>query len=516
MRADLVEDRRDETRHWILGDDPRRGALCLAITAAFIAVYVVYFTHVTSNTYRHYGDGTFDLGFYDQGVWLLSRFHAPYVTLMGRNLFGDHAQFSLLALVPLYWIRPGATTLLGVQAVAMASGAIPVYMLAMRRLRNPIFATVFAATFLLHPALARTNLENYHPDSFLIPILGFAIYAAVENRPRMFVVFSVLALLCKEDVVLVLLPLALWYAWRHNRRVGGIVAGASVLGAFIAMDVVMKSLVGVSTRNAYRLPFSACGRACSLTRHVSDFLKEFVTHPAHVVRYLFAGDQPNGRPFYVWQMLAPTGFVFLVAPELVLTTALVFAANIFSTVGFQHQIAFHYSMVLLPAISMGTIYAVGKLRSEHRRAIVVVIIGASTLVSAFLWGPLPLSRQGLPPGARLSSSGAAAVERVTAQLPPHAVVAVYDGFVTHVDHREQIYLWPTPFFAQHWKLFAQEGQRLPQAAEVEYLLLPTRLNDHPEVLDGIKNEFREVARSENDEHEGAVLSRRQAPATLGA
>ena len=140
----------------------------------------------------------------------------------------------------------------------------------------------------------------------------------------------------------------------------------------------------------------------------------------------------------------------------------------------------------------------------------------STLVSAFLWGPLPLSRQGLPHGARLSSSGVAAVERVTAQLPPHAVVAVYDGFVTHVDHREQIYLWPTPFFAQHWKLFAQEGQRLPQAAEVEYVLLPTQLDDHPEVFDAIKSEFREVARSENDNHEGAVLYRRQAPTTLGA
>jgi uncharacterized membrane protein len=516
VRADLVHARRDDTERWVLGDDPRRGALCLAITGALIAAYVVYFTHVTEDTYRHYGVGTFDLGFYDQGLWLLSRFRAPYVTLMGRNLFGDHAQFSLLAIVPLYWIRPAASTLLGVQALAMASGAIPVYLLAMRRLRNPVLATVFAATFLLHPALGRTNLENYHPDSFLIPVLGFAIYAAVENRARLFVVCSMLALLCKEDVVLILLPLALWYAWRHNRRVGAFVAGASVVGALFAMNVIMKSLVGVSTRNAYRLPFSACGRACSVTRHVSDFLKEFVTRPAHVVRYLLAGDQPNGRPFYVWQMLAPTGLVFLVAPELVLTTALVFAANVFSTVGFQHQIAYHYSMVLLPAISMGTIYAVSRLRSERQRAIAVAIVGVSTLLSAFLWGPLPLSRRGLPPNARLSASAVAAVERVTAQLPPHAVVAVSDRFVTHVDHREQVYLWPTPFFAQHWKLSAQAGQRLPQADDVEYLLLPSRLDDHVEVFDNIKAGFREVARAENDQHDGAVLYRRVAPTTLGA
>ena len=41
----------------------------------------------------HRGLGTFayDVGLYDQGLWLLSRGQAPFVTLMGRNLFGDHA-----------------------------------------------------------------------------------------------------------------------------------------------------------------------------------------------------------------------------------------------------------------------------------------------------------------------------------------------------------------------------------------------------------------------------------------
>jgi uncharacterized membrane protein len=68
--------------------------------------YVWHFGRITSDVSRGYADSSFDIGLYDQGVWLMSRFHAPYVTQMGRNLFGDHTQFILVTLVPLYWIRP--------------------------------------------------------------------------------------------------------------------------------------------------------------------------------------------------------------------------------------------------------------------------------------------------------------------------------------------------------------------------------------------------------------------------
>ncbi|HEV7523782.1 MAG TPA: DUF2079 domain-containing protein [Acidimicrobiia bacterium] len=503
---------RDRTRsvfdHWIFGSDPRLGAVGLAVSGVLIVSYFLYFTHLSTSAYRGYGYGTFDLGFYDQGIWLLSRFHAPDVTLMGRNLFGDHAQFSLFALVPFYWIRPDASTLLAVQALVMAAGAIPVYLLAIRRALGPLAATVFVAAFLLHPALAQTNLENYHPDSFLIPLLGFAIYAALERRTRLFVVCCALALLCKEDAAAVVLPLALWYAWRRDRRVGGAIVGASIAVAFADTAIVMRVLSGVSTRNAYRIPFSACARACSVTRHMSDFVKTVVTKPATVVRYVVAGDRPNGRPFYVWQMIAPTGLAFLVAPEVAATVVLALAVNVFSTFGYQHQIGFHYSMELLPGLMMGTVYAVSRVRAGRRRVLLVALVGLSALASAYMWGPLPFSRYG--PAAHWSpaSAAAAGVDRVVAQIPAGAVVATYDQFAPHVDHREHVYLWPTPFFASHWKLFAQEGQRLPEADTVEYLLLPPRLADHPTVFDSIKADFVEVARAEDAHGLGAVLYRR--------
>src|SRR5262249_56967172 len=101
-------------------------------------------------------------------------------------LFGDHTQFLLLGFVPLYWLGAGASTLLWVQAFALALGAVPVYLLAMRRFGRPAWALVLARAFLLQPALAPSHVENFHSAALLVPILGFALYAAVERQPRPF------------------------------------------------------------------------------------------------------------------------------------------------------------------------------------------------------------------------------------------------------------------------------------------------------------------------------------------
>ena len=42
----------------------------------------------------------FDTGIFDQGLWLMSRFDSPFITINGRHLFGDHTSFLLVALVP--------------------------------------------------------------------------------------------------------------------------------------------------------------------------------------------------------------------------------------------------------------------------------------------------------------------------------------------------------------------------------------------------------------------------------
>ena len=127
---------------WIVG--------ALAVVHAIWMIWIAYDLH--------YGLGTFsyDVGLYDQGVWLMSRFQEPYVTFMGRNLLGDHASLIMLFLIPVYWVVPGVMTLLVVQAIVVAAGTIPIYLLAKRLLNSGPMACGAAAVSYTHLTLPTT------------------------------------------------------------------------------------------------------------------------------------------------------------------------------------------------------------------------------------------------------------------------------------------------------------------------------------------------------------------------
>jgi hypothetical protein len=55
-----------------------------------ITLFVGTFVWLTWLTHARFGTFGFDLGIFDQGVWLLSRLRDPVVTIRGLPLFGDH------------------------------------------------------------------------------------------------------------------------------------------------------------------------------------------------------------------------------------------------------------------------------------------------------------------------------------------------------------------------------------------------------------------------------------------
>jgi hypothetical protein len=65
-------------------------------TGSLIALLFVYLAAMSVELHRGLNTSAYDFGLYDQGIWLLSRFENPFVTLMGRNLFGDHTSFILV------------------------------------------------------------------------------------------------------------------------------------------------------------------------------------------------------------------------------------------------------------------------------------------------------------------------------------------------------------------------------------------------------------------------------------
>lgn len=464
--------------------------------AAVVIAYVWYFTWVSLDYHHGLGTSAYDFGLYDQGTWLLSRFKAPYVTLMGRNLFGDHASFIMVFLAPFYWLWPSAGVLFFAQSLFLGLGALPVFLYARKHLHEAM-ALVLACVYLLHPAIAFTNRENFHPDSFLPFFIGMAIYGALERKWRLYWVFIVLALLVKEDVLLVVLPLGVWVAFARDRRRGVATILATVLASFVGMFLVMKNLIGVPTRNIWRIPFGG----------PAGLLREIIERPGNVIEYLRSDD----RPFYLFQMTFPVAFAFLRKPSLAAVSALVLGTNILSNFVYQYRIQYHYSAIAVPAIVMGSAYAIEAMRPRWRKWMTGAA-GVTAVWSCLMWGILPIGMI-ITPGAdqplgrpvpvywHRNHPRAIDARELFPVIPADASVSAYHSLTAHLAHREKIYQFPNPFRVVLYGPDTQMEQAracITEANDLQYVMLKAELDPDQQIdWDMVKVDFTEVARNDS-------------------
>ena len=460
------------TRPWV-----RRVAPHLPV-AVLVAGYALYFGQLSVAVHDGYGTPGYDMGIFDQGVWLLSRFHAPFVTVMGRNLFGDHTSFVLLLAVPLYWLWPRAQTLLVLQACLIAAAAIPIYLLARKRTGSGVMATALAAAFLLNPALQNGNLEQFHPEAFLVLFVALAIYAAIEWKPALLAVSVALCLLVKEDTALLIIPLGAWVYWRRNRTWGLAIMAGAIAWMVFAYEVVIAALLGTTSFYANRIPFGGLGGA----GHHS------VRPPAQVL-----GLRAQRVP-----------------AVLSLADGSVLRVGLFDRTrnsrhrhpDLRRELPQHLSLhatdpVPLLAASRARPRAGHGVRGRlaglpRRRVAATCLVTAAAVVSCTLWGLAPFSRN-VYPHQSPTSPQVRAINTVLRDVPPSAVVSAYYPYVAHLDHRVRIYQWPTPFRATYWGLYNEEGQRLPFSGDVQYLVLPTVLTGVDQsVFNSIANQFQVV------------------------
>lgn len=432
--------------------------LSLVLMGEVIVLYVAAFSIWTNRIHDALGTFGFDLGIFDQGMWLLSRFKEPFITIMGVHLFGDHTSFILLPLVPLYWIAPSAKVLLVAQSAALGLAAFPLYLIGKEKLKNGWLALAVSVAYLAHPATAWANFEQFHPDVFMAPLVLTAIYLMLKHRWRWFLVTVVALLLVKENVPLLTLPLGLYVALKHNRKVGLFTMGLSIVWWSVNIWLVLPYLNGVGqTLDAVKIPFGG----------FSGLINTLLTRPSKVIAHLIGPE----KPWYLWQLFAPFGLVALLAPLAVLIASGLLLLNLMVDWWYGYHIQYHYQTAIVPVLAAATVFGIARLKSRSARRVVTAWIVVSALASGYLWGPTPLARQPAPIGDPFSPA-VVAIKRAAKLVPDTARVSAYYSYVPLLSHRTYIYEFPTPWRAANWSDGSKDGTELPEASEVEYIVLP--------------------------------------------
>ncbi len=170
--------------------------------------------------------------------------------------------------------------------------------------------------------------------------------------------------------------------------------------------------------------------------------------------------------------------MFLIAPEVAAIGILTLAENVLSNFGYMHQILYHYSLPLVPVLALGTVFAVVPLSTRARRYVATGVVVVAAFVSCRLWGLAPFSRQAYP-HANPSSPQV------------HAINAVLRWFRPTRSSPPTTPTWPTWTTApgstsgpprsppSTGALYTQEGQRLPFANQVQYVVIPVAADLSP-------------------------------------
>ncbi len=444
---------------WARRRDPARWAL-----GGMIAVWALTFFLLGKLRHDRFGTFSFDLAIYDQGVWLLSQFKDPFVTIRGLDLFGHHMNLFLLALAPFYRLFGwGTEFLLLVQVASQALGAVAVFLLARDRLADRWLAVAMAAVLLLNPTYQFLVWEYFHPDAVAIGPVLFAYWAARAKRWRWFAVAAVAAVLCKEDVALVIVAMGLLIAARRDPRVGLITAAIAAAWYGLATRVMMPAFLG-GMSPFYDQFFGDLGS------NAGEVVRTALTKPGKVFDL---ATQPD-RMSYLRLIFGPVAFLPLLSFSSFAIAVPIVVVNLLSTYPYTRDYRYHYSSLIVAAVMVATVEAIARVgRKPAARRFLVGAVVATTFGATVAWGPSPVGikfRSGfwpLDPNPRTTAMGAA-----VAIIPKDAAVSAVFSLSPHLAQRTRIYDFPEPWRHVNWGI---DGENLHDPNVVEWIAVDTQV-----------------------------------------
>ncbi len=299
----------------------------------------------------------FDPVIYEQPLW--NTLHGHIMEQSGfaytkSELGHDLILFHFIWL-PLYALRPATTTLLLLQTLAAAAGAIPVYLIARDLLKGRrLPALLFGLLYLSYVPLQNVNLYEISPRLFAATFLLFAYWCMTRNYTILFWVMLLLAITNRNDTALVVAALGLHGVLTHRRWVySWLPMVFGVCYWLVAIFIIVPAIAG-GTQYGYIQNYSWLGGSAL------DIARMMVTHPWFVFHHLLTPDR--GR--YLLSLLYPLGFLPLLQPRALVIAAPTILLNLLSgpNYAYQRDIYHQYSALAVPGLFIATLLAVATIR----------------------------------------------------------------------------------------------------------------------------------------------------------
>jgi uncharacterized membrane protein len=451
--------------------------IAMGLVGLMVLLFSGFFIAFLTSRHDAFLTAAEDLGNMDQAIWSVTHGHLLHQTICnvvsdtncysaaGISRFAIHFEPILFPVSLLYLIWPGPKTLLVLQTLIVASGAFPAFWLARLRLRNELAAAAIALVYLLYPAQQQATIFEFHAVTFTASFLLFTLYFMYTRRTVWLFIFALLAMACKEEIPLVIAFFGLWsMIFQQRWRTG------------LGLLLLAIGWVGL-TLLVYRL-YSPTGHPLLASRYAYlgkgpiEIARNILLHPFSLI-YQHVLEHSHRQ--YLRILLAPVGYLPLLAPWILVLAVPSLAINLFSSDPNQYLGIFQYSAEIVPVLIFATIEAIVVIvwglqwfskrireRNEQEpgrqgdkpvtaprrlerwlRPVSLVLLMGFVLFAVvrqdYPYGALPFSRGFQWP--RVTAHDTLAQSFID-MIPASASVSAQSSLVPHLSERNTVYLFP--------------------------------------------------------------------------
>ncbi len=345
-------------------------------TAAFISVQTVcrYLTQSTPN---------YDFGIFSQMFYYMKTTLQPLVTCerdMLLSHFAVHASPIYYLFLPFYALFPSPVTLMICQGVLLASGVIPLVLIAKHKGLSDKATVAFAAIYCLFPALSGGCYYDLHENKFLAPLILWLFYFIEKNNWFGVIGFSLLVCLVKEDAPIYIVFIALYLIISKKSPLKGVVSLCVSMAYFVTVLWLLEKYgQGVMT---YRYDNFMFGDDKGLLSVVKNVIK----NPAYVIKQVFEADiDSNGssKMIFMLQMLLPLGFMPFITKKFsryILICPMILV-NLMTDYVYQYSVFFQYTYGVIAFLMYVSVLNYADMSAKTKRILAVFAIGASLMVN---------------------------------------------------------------------------------------------------------------------------------------
>ena len=411
----------------------KRVTFTVAVVAGVISATII--SVVCCMRQLTFATPNFDFGLFVNMFHNMKETGLPYIT-SERDMFLSHFAVHIspiyYLLLPFYVIFPSPYTLQIGQAVIIASGVIPVWLLARHFKLSGRMQILVTLIYSLYPAATVGCFYDLHENCFLLPLLLWMFYFFEREKYIPMYIFAAGVLLVKEDAAMYLIMFALFVIVSKRKYLHGAILAAGALAYFgFALFMLDTYGTGVMVNRFDNLIFNP-------EDGLAGAVKTALVNPGFLLTQLFTTSKNNWEKIiYVFQMFLPLGFIPFVSrkPSRWLLMAPILM-NLLTYYQYQYSIGFQYSFGVSAFLIYAMLINIPDLHAPSKK--VLVTIGVVASCCFYLTASLPKVEYYFNRWEE-NSDDFITMEQALDELPEDASLNVSTYLLSHVADRSEVY-----------------------------------------------------------------------------